>query len=119
VTTSVRHHPIEYLIATGVYWLAALTLGIPAVVVTGHAVTVFAAASITHGNLRLPEWLERSLQPVVITIDLHLIHHSIAYEEANSQLRRPAVDLGPIVRDFHARFAGAGGIVNLSRHGML
>ena len=84
VTTSVRHHPIEYLIATGVYWVAALTLGIPAIVVTSHAVTVFAAASITHGNTRLPEWAERWLQPVFITLDLHLIHHSIAYEEANS-----------------------------------
>jgi sterol desaturase/sphingolipid hydroxylase (fatty acid hydroxylase superfamily) len=84
VTTSVRHHPIEYLIATGVYWLAALALGIPAIVLTGHAVTVFAAASITHGNTRLPEWLERSLQPVFITLDLHLVHHSLSPAEANA-----------------------------------
>src|SRR5438270_2583943 len=63
VTTSVRHHPIEYLIATGVYWVAVLTLGIPAIVVTSHAVTVFAAASVTHGNTGLPEWLARWLEP--------------------------------------------------------
>ena len=84
VTTSVRHHPIEYLIATGVYWLAAVTLGIPAIVVTSHAVTVFAAASITHGNTRLPEWLERWLRPVFITLDLHLVHHSMSPAEANA-----------------------------------
>jgi sterol desaturase/sphingolipid hydroxylase (fatty acid hydroxylase superfamily) len=84
VTTSVRHHPIEYLIATGVYWVAVLTLGIPAIVVTSHAVTVFAAASITHGNTRLPEWLERWLQPVFITLDLHLVHHSMSSAEANA-----------------------------------
>jgi sterol desaturase/sphingolipid hydroxylase (fatty acid hydroxylase superfamily) len=84
VTTAVRHHPIEYLIATGVYWLAALALGIPAIVVTSHAVTVFAAASITHGNTRLPEWLERWLQPVFITLDLHLVHHSMSSAEANA-----------------------------------
>src|ERR1700719_2523732 len=84
VTTSVRHHPIEYLIATGVYWLAALALGIPAIVVTSHAVTVFAAASITHGNTRLPQWLERWLQPVFITLDLHLVHHSMSSAEANA-----------------------------------
>jgi hypothetical protein len=35
------------------------------------------------GNTRLPQWLERLLQPVVITLDLHL-HHSIAYNEANA-----------------------------------
>jgi sterol desaturase/sphingolipid hydroxylase (fatty acid hydroxylase superfamily) len=53
-------------------------------VVVAHGLTAFAAAAITHGNARLPEWLERLLQPVVITLDLHLIHHSIAYEEANA-----------------------------------
>jgi len=47
-------------------------------------VTVFAAASITHGNTCLPEWLERCLQPVFITLDLHLVHHSVAPAEANA-----------------------------------
>ena len=46
--------------------------------------TVFAAAVVTHGNIKLPEWLERLLQPVVITLDLHLIHHSISDTEANA-----------------------------------
>jgi sterol desaturase/sphingolipid hydroxylase (fatty acid hydroxylase superfamily) len=84
VTTSVRHHPIEYLLATGFYWLAVLALDIPVAVVVAHGLAVFAAAAVTHGNIRLPEWLERLLQPVVITLDLHLVHHSIAYDEANS-----------------------------------
>ena len=84
VTTSVRHHPIEYSLATGFYWLAVLALDIPVVVVTSHALTVFAAAAVTHGNTRLPEWLERLLQPVVITLDLHRIHHSISYDEQNA-----------------------------------
>ena len=84
VTTAVRHHPIEYLIAAGCYWLAVLAFGIPVIVVAAHAVAVSVAAALTHGNVRFPEWLERSLQPVVITLDLHLIHHSVVYKEANS-----------------------------------
>jgi sterol desaturase/sphingolipid hydroxylase (fatty acid hydroxylase superfamily) len=84
VTTSVRHHPIEYLLAAAFYWLVVLALGIPAIVVLSHGLAVFAAAAVTHGNARLPEWLERLLQPVVITLDLHLIHHSISYDEANA-----------------------------------
>ena len=84
VTTSVRHHPIEYMLAAGFYWLAVLVLGIPVLVVTTHGLTVFAAAAVTHGNIRLPEWLERVLQPVVITLHLHLIHHSISYDQANA-----------------------------------
>jgi sterol desaturase/sphingolipid hydroxylase (fatty acid hydroxylase superfamily) len=84
VTTSVRHHPIEYLLATGVYWLMVLALDVPVAVVLIHGLAVFTAAAITHGNTRLPEWLERLLQPVIITLDLHLVHHSIAYDEANA-----------------------------------
>jgi sterol desaturase/sphingolipid hydroxylase (fatty acid hydroxylase superfamily) len=84
VTTAVRHHPIEYLFATGFYWLAVLALDIPVVVAMTHGCAVFAAAAVTHGNIKLPEWLERLLQPVVITLDLHLVHHSISYDEANA-----------------------------------
>jgi sterol desaturase/sphingolipid hydroxylase (fatty acid hydroxylase superfamily) len=84
VTTSVRHHPIEYLMGAGFYWAAVLALDIPVHVVTSHALAVFAAAAVTHGNMRLPGWLERVLQPVVITLDLHLVHHSVSYYEANA-----------------------------------
>jgi sterol desaturase/sphingolipid hydroxylase (fatty acid hydroxylase superfamily) len=84
LTTSLRHHPIEYWLAAGFYWLAVLALDIPVAIVVTHGLAVFAAAAVTHGNIRLPEWLERLLQPVVITLDLHLIHHSIAYDEANA-----------------------------------
>ena len=84
VTTSVRHHPIEYLLAGAFYWLAVMAIDIPLTVVTAHALAVFVAAAVTHGNIRLPGWLERSLQPVIITTDLHLVHHSIAPDEANA-----------------------------------
>jgi sterol desaturase/sphingolipid hydroxylase (fatty acid hydroxylase superfamily) len=83
-TTAVRHHPVESLIAGGVYWLAALVVDIPVLVTVSHALVVFAAAAFTHGNMRLPEWFEHWLQPVVITLDLHLVHHSLVYEEANA-----------------------------------
>lgn len=52
--------------------------------VVAHALAVFAVAAFTHGNIRLPEWLERFLQPVVITLDLHRVHHSISYDEQNA-----------------------------------
>jgi len=83
VTTSVRHHPIEYLLATGFYWLAVLALGIPAIVVLSHGLAMFAAAAVTHGNITLPGWLERLLRPLVITVDLHLVHHSIEFSREN------------------------------------
>ncbi|MGA8758298.1 MAG: sterol desaturase family protein [Stellaceae bacterium] len=84
VTTSVRHHPIEYVLAGAFYWLVILALDIPVFVVSSHALAVFAAAAVTHGNTKFPEWLERLLQPLVITLDLHLVHHSILHDEANA-----------------------------------
>jgi sterol desaturase/sphingolipid hydroxylase (fatty acid hydroxylase superfamily) len=83
-STSVRHHPAEFMIATGLFWVAVVALGIPASIVAAHAIAVFTLAAATHGNVRWPAWLERLLRPAVITLDLHLIHHSIAVDEANA-----------------------------------
>ena len=84
VTTSVRHHPIEYVLASAVYWLAVILLDVPVVVVVSHGLAVFGMAAIQHGNIRLPARLERWLQPVVVTVDMHRTHHSVSFAEANS-----------------------------------
>ena len=83
VTTSVRHHPIEYVLASAVYWLAVIVLDVPVVVVVSHGLAVFGTAAIQHGNIRLPEWLERLLQLVLVTVDMHRIHHSIKFSRVN------------------------------------
>jgi sterol desaturase/sphingolipid hydroxylase (fatty acid hydroxylase superfamily) len=84
VTTAVRHHPVEYLLTAGFYWIIVIVLDIPAFVVLTHGLAVFGMAAIQHGNVRLPERLERWLQPVLMTTDLHRIHHSVAPAEANA-----------------------------------
>jgi sterol desaturase/sphingolipid hydroxylase (fatty acid hydroxylase superfamily) len=84
VTTSVRHHPVEYVLASAVYWTAVLVLGVPAIVVLSYGLAVFGSAAVQHGNIRLPVSLDRWLQPVLVTTDMHRIHHSIAFNQANS-----------------------------------
>lgn len=84
VTTSVRQHPGDYLLGSATLWLAIIILDIPATVGLSYSIAVFAAEAVQHGNIRLPEWLERALQPVLVTVDMHRIHHSVAYEQANS-----------------------------------
>jgi sterol desaturase/sphingolipid hydroxylase (fatty acid hydroxylase superfamily) len=54
VTTSVRHHPVEYVLASGVYLVAVIVLDVPGFVVMSHGVAVFGMAAIQHGNIRLP-----------------------------------------------------------------
>jgi sterol desaturase/sphingolipid hydroxylase (fatty acid hydroxylase superfamily) len=84
VTTSVRHHPVEYVLTSGVYLIAVVVLDVPAIVVLSHGLAVFGMASIQHGNIRLPEWSERWLQPVLVTVDVHRVHHSVVFDQANS-----------------------------------
>lgn len=84
VTTSVRHHPFEYLLASLVYWLAVILLDVPAAIVLSHGLTVFGLAAFQHGNVRLPERLEAWLQPVLVTVDMHRIHHSMVVAQSNS-----------------------------------
>ena len=61
-----RHHPIEYLITAAFYWLAVVAFGIPVIVVTSHAVAVFTAAAIIHGNIR-------ELTPSLATVRARLV----------------------------------------------
>jgi sterol desaturase/sphingolipid hydroxylase (fatty acid hydroxylase superfamily) len=84
VTTAVRHHPIEFIISTAVFWFAVLVIGIPGIVVLAHGTTTFVLAAITHANSRLPAWMERTLSPVIITVDLHLVHHSSSPADLNT-----------------------------------
>jgi len=83
VTTSVRLHPIEHLLGSGVFWLAVILLDIPATVGLTYGLAVFAIEAVQHGNVRLPEWVERWLQPVLVTVDMHRIHHSVAFAQAS------------------------------------
>jgi sterol desaturase/sphingolipid hydroxylase (fatty acid hydroxylase superfamily) len=82
-STSVRHHPFEYIIAAAIYWTAVVLFGLPAIVVAAHATATFVLAVVTHANARLPAWMERLLQPIIITPDLHLVHHNTAPADLN------------------------------------
>jgi sterol desaturase/sphingolipid hydroxylase (fatty acid hydroxylase superfamily) len=84
VTTSLRHHPIEYVLASIVYWVALFILDIPLLVVASYGVIVFASEAVQHGNIALPEKLERWLQPFLVTTDMHRIHHSLSPAQANA-----------------------------------
>lgn len=82
-STAVRHHPLEYLVA------AAIDLGIVAIIGASPAALVIAttldlAVSVfNHGNVALPESIERSLRRMLVTPDMHRIHHSAVASESN------------------------------------
>ncbi len=84
VTTSLRHHPLEYVLASIAYWLAIFVLDIPVLAVASYGAIVLASEAVQHGNIALPERLERWLQPLLVTTDMHRIHHSLSPAHANA-----------------------------------
>lgn len=84
VTTAVRQHPISYVVRGAVYWAAIVVLDIPATVALAYSLALFTTTAMAHGTIRLPERVELWLQLVLITTDMHRIHHSVLPRYANS-----------------------------------
>jgi sterol desaturase/sphingolipid hydroxylase (fatty acid hydroxylase superfamily) len=84
VTTGTRFHPIEILISTGIKCAAVAAIGAPPVAVLIFEVLLNATAVFNHANARLPAALDRWLRMLVVTPDMHRVHHSIVYNETNS-----------------------------------
>jgi sterol desaturase/sphingolipid hydroxylase (fatty acid hydroxylase superfamily) len=59
-------------------------LGTPAVAVFAFEVLLNATSMFNHGNVRIPIWLDRVLRWIVVTPDMHRVHHSIVARETNS-----------------------------------
>ena len=84
VTTGLRFHTLEILLSALVKLAGVLLLGPPAVGVLAFEVVLNATAMFNHSNARLPLWLDRILRCVLVTPDMHRVHHSIVRREANS-----------------------------------
>ncbi|NJD89268.1 MAG: sterol desaturase family protein [Betaproteobacteria bacterium] len=84
VTTGARFHPIEILLSMAIKLAAIALIGAPAAAVLAFEVILNACAMFNHGNVRLPEGLDRALRRVIVTPDMHRIHHSMEMAEANS-----------------------------------
>lgn len=80
-TTGLRFHPIEALLTTSVSLAVVLALGLPVAAVCAYELLFTAAALFAHGNVRLPGRVDRWLRLVVVTPDLHRVHHSAAEPE--------------------------------------
>jgi len=84
VTTGVRFHPIEIVLSMGIKLAAIVVLGPPALAVLAFEVTLNAVTMFNHGNVQLPARLDRLLRLVVVTPEMHRVHHSSLVHETNS-----------------------------------
>ena len=84
VTSGNRFHPLEIIISMLIKMAAVVILGAPAQAVLAFEVILNACAMFNHGNIKLPEPLDRLLRLFLVTPDMHRVHHSIIVRETNS-----------------------------------
>ncbi|MBA2593772.1 MAG: sterol desaturase family protein [Pseudomonadota bacterium] len=84
VTTGTRFHPLEILLSMALKGFMIAALGPPPVAVLVFEVLLNATSMFNHGNVRIPERIDRVLRRFVVTPDMHRVHHSIEEDEANS-----------------------------------
>lgn len=84
VTTALRFHPVEILASMGLKIGLVYLLGPQAIAVVLFEIILNGTAMFNHSNLRLPMWLDRVLRLILVTPDMHRVHHSVHRDEHDS-----------------------------------
>jgi sterol desaturase/sphingolipid hydroxylase (fatty acid hydroxylase superfamily) len=84
ITTGLRFHTVEILLSMGLKAGVVLLLGAPAVAVLMFEVLLNATSMFNHSNVRMPIAVDRVVRWLVVTPDMHRVHHSIYARETNS-----------------------------------
>jgi sterol desaturase/sphingolipid hydroxylase (fatty acid hydroxylase superfamily) len=84
VTTGTRFHPLEILLSMLIKIAVVVVLGAPALAVLIFELLLNATAMFNHGNVSLPRWLDTPVRWLVVTPDMHRVHHSVKRVECNS-----------------------------------
>jgi len=84
VTTGGRFHPFEILISMLIKIAVVIAFGIPVVAVLLFEVVLNATAMFNHANVSMPAALDRALRLVLVTPDMHRVHHSVLRRETDS-----------------------------------
>ena len=84
VTTGARFHTLEIILSMLIKFATILLLGPPVIAVILFEIILNVTAMFNHANVSLPPALDRVLRWIVVTPDMHRVHHSIEDDEANS-----------------------------------
>jgi sterol desaturase/sphingolipid hydroxylase (fatty acid hydroxylase superfamily) len=84
VTTSFRFHPFEAIISLSVDICIAFAFGLPPVAVAVYSVFRIAVSTVVHGNIRIHAGMDSLLRYLLVTPDMHRVHHSRLEKEHNS-----------------------------------
>ena len=84
LTTGFRFHPVEIMLSMVIKAAAVVVVSPPAVAVVVFEVVLSATSLFNHGNVRIPGALDAVVRWLVVTPDMHRVHHSVTTSETNS-----------------------------------
>lgn len=84
VTTGLRFHPVEVILSMFIKLAAVAVLGPSPQAVLTFEVLLNATSLFNHGNVRMPTSVDRALRWLIVTPDMHRVHHSIRPRETNT-----------------------------------
>jgi sterol desaturase/sphingolipid hydroxylase (fatty acid hydroxylase superfamily) len=84
VTTGARFHPVEILLSLGIKLLVIVTAGVAPIAVLAFEIALNATSMFNHSNVRIPSSAEPLLRWLVVTPEMHRVHHSIVRRETDS-----------------------------------
>lgn len=80
-TSALRFHPLEILLSLAIKLALVVALGAAPVAVLVFEILLSSFALVTHANLALPERLDRVVRWLLVTPNMHRIHHSVHRDE--------------------------------------
>ena len=86
VTTGVRFHPIEIILSMGIKMIVVILMGAPPVSVLIFEIILNGTSMFNHGNVRYSQQIDSFLRLLVVTPEMHRVHHSTIRWETNSNL---------------------------------
>jgi sterol desaturase/sphingolipid hydroxylase (fatty acid hydroxylase superfamily) len=84
VSSGIRFHPVEIALSLIIKMAAVLLLGVAPLSVLLFEILLNATSMFSHTNVRLPLGIDRWLRLLVVTPDMHRVHHSVIPRETDS-----------------------------------
>jgi sterol desaturase/sphingolipid hydroxylase (fatty acid hydroxylase superfamily) len=83
LTTSFRRHPVEFFLNAALTCTVGIAIGTPLDVVGIYGIAAGVLQIWHHGNLAMPESVDRALGKLIVTPALHRSHHALGFDAAN------------------------------------
>jgi len=74
-TTGLRHHPIESVLRAVFFFIAIFISGAPIYAVMIYQTVLVLVVAFTHANINLPKWLDNGLSYILVSPNMHKVHH--------------------------------------------